>query len=225
MNTTKIALNDGYQFRSQSIFRAVQENLRRHYQLYLMLILPLAYIIIFNYVPMYGVQIAFREFRASRGILGSQWIGLHYLRKFITSYQFGRVIRNTLVISIYSLVAGFPVPIILAVALNNTKLKGFKKTVQMVTYAPYFISTVVMVGIIMQFLSPKLGIINEIIVLFGGEPVVFMAEPGWFSTVYVLSGIWQNAGWGTIIYLAVLSSVDPNLHEAAIIDGVSLFSE
>jgi putative aldouronate transport system permease protein len=150
MNTTNLDIKINYNSSSQ-LFRAISENIKKHYQLYFMLVIPVAYIIIFNYIPMYGVQIAFREFRASRGIIGSQWIGMKYINKFVSSYQFSRVIRNTFVLSIYSLVAGFPIPIILAIALNNTKAMRFKKTVQMVTYAPYFISTVVMVGIIIQF--------------------------------------------------------------------------
>lgn len=208
--------------KNTNLIKAIKSNIAKHYQLYLMLLIPVAVVIIFNYIPMYGVQIAFRNFKAVDGILGSEWVGLKYFEKFIHSYQFGRIIRNTFAISIYSLIAGFPIPILLALALNNTKMLKFKKTVQMVTYAPFFISTVVMVGIILQFSSPKLGIINQFIELFGGEAIVFMAEPKLFSSIYVLSGIWQGAGWGSIIYLAALAGIDPSLHEAAVIDGASI---
>ncbi len=207
--------------KATNLITEMKKDVLKNYQLYLVILLPIIYIIVFHYMPMYGAQIAFRDFRAVDGLWGSQWVGLKHFKRFFGSYQFWRVLRNTLEISIYSLVAGFPIPIILALALNNTQNVKFKKTAQMVTYAPFFISTVVMVGIIMLFLSPRLGMINSIIELFGGQPKMFMGEPKWFSSVYVWSDIWQRAGWGTIIYLAALSGVDPSLHEAAIVDGAS----
>ena len=194
---------------------------RKNYQLYLILLLPLLYFVIFHYVPMYGAQIAFRRFLAVEGILGSPWVGFQFFVKFFQSFQFGRVVGNTVGISLYTLVAGFPVPILLALMLNNSSLPRFRKTVQMVTYAPYFISTVVLVGLVIQFLSPRFGAINGVIKALDMEPVLFMGEPGFFKSVYVWSGVWQNAGWGTIIYLAALASIDPTLHEAAIVDGAS----
>ena len=194
---------------------------RKNYQLYLILLLPLLYFVIFHYVPMYGAQIAFRRFLAVEGILGSPWVGLDFFVKFFQSFQFGRVVGNTVGISVYTLAAGFPVPILLALMLNNSSLPRFRKTVQMVTYAPHFISTVVLVGLILQFLSPRFGAINQLIKALGMEPVLFMGEPGFFKSVYVWSGVWQNAGWGTIIYLAALAGIDPTLHEAAIVDGAS----
>lgn len=194
---------------------------RKNYQLYLILLLPLLYFVIFHYVPMYGAQIAFRRFLAVEGILGSPWAGLDFFVKFFQSYQFGRVVGNTVGISVYTLAAGFPVPILLALMLNNSSMPRFRKTVQMVTYAPHFISTVVLVGLILQFLSPRFGAINQLIKALGMEPVLFMGEPAFFKSVYVWSGVWQNAGWGTIIYLAALAGIDPTLHEAAIVDGAS----
>lgn len=194
---------------------------RKNYQLYLILLLPLLYFVIFHYVPMYGAQIAFRRFLAVEGILGSPWVGFQFFVKFFQSFQFGRVVGNTVGISLYTLAAGFPVPILLALMLNNSSLPRFRKTVQMVTYAPYFISTVVLVGLVIQFLSPRFGAINGVIKALDMEPVLFMGEPGFFKSVYVWSGVWQNAGWGTIIYLAALASIDPTLHEAAIVDGAS----
>ena len=194
---------------------------RKNYQLYLILLLPLLYFVIFHYVPMYGAQIAFRRFLAVEGILGSPWVGFQFFVKFFQSFQFGRVVGNTVGISLYTLAAGFPVPILLALMLNNSSLPRFRKTVQMVTYAPHFISTVVLVGLILQFLSPRFGAINQLIKALGMEPVLFMGEPAFFKSIYVWSGVWQNAGWGTIIYLAALAGIDPTLHEAAIVDGAS----
>ena len=194
---------------------------RKNYQLYLILLLPLLYFVIFHYVPMYGAQIAFRRFLAVEGILGSPWVGLDFFVKFFQSYQFGRVVGNTVGISVYTLLAGFPVPILLALMLNNSSMPRFRKTVQMVTYAPHFISTVVLVGLILQFLSSRFGAINQLIKALGMEPVLFMGEPAFFKSIYVWSGVWQNAGWGTIIYLAALAGIDPTLHEAAIVDGAS----
>jgi ABC-type polysaccharide transport system permease subunit len=191
----------------------------RHWQLYLIILLPLAYIIIFNYVPMYGIQLAFKRFSPSKGILGSPWVGLRYFDSFFSSPSSLRIIWNTLSVSLYSLVVGFFFPIFLAICLNETKSKGFKQTAQMVTYAPYFISTVVMVGMVLQFLDPRLGIVNKIIALFGGAETNLMGEPGAFQSIYVWSGLWQTIGYSAIIYLAALAGVSPELQEAAIIDG------
>jgi len=191
------------------------------YQLYLIIVLPFAWLMIFQYGPMYGLQLAFKNFRIMEGIWGSPWVGFEHFIKFFESHQFVRVVGNTLWISFYELLAGFPIPIILALALNATMRTRFKLTVQFITYMPYFISTVVMVGIILQFLNPRIGIVNMGVGLFGMEPINFMGEPTMFKSIYVWSGIWQSAGWGTIIYLAALSAVSPELHEAATIDGAS----
>ena len=198
-----------------------RRDLTVNYQLYLLVLLPVAYIFVFMYIPMYGTQIAFREFMAIQGIWGSDWVGLKYFQKFFDSPYFVRVVRNTLEISLYTLIAGFPFPILLALALNSSLNRRFKKTVQMITYAPYFISTVVMVGMLFQFLSPRIGFVNDILALLGLERVMFLSEPALFSSVYVWSGVWQLTGWNSIIYLAALSTVDPELHEAAIVDGAN----
>jgi putative aldouronate transport system permease protein len=190
-------------------------------QLTLMVILPLSFIILFHYVPMYGIQIAFKNYRAVDGIWGSKWVGFDHFIKFFKSYQFIRVTRNTIMLSLYSLIAGFPVPIILAIALNCCKNIKFKKTVQLVTYAPHFISVVVLMGMVIQILSPKYGLLNNLIKALDGEEVLFMAEGRYFRSIYVWSGIWQNMGFSAIIYISALSSVDPTLHEAAIVDGAS----
>jgi multiple sugar transport system permease protein/putative aldouronate transport system permease protein len=181
----------------------------------------LLYIIVFNYIPIYGAQIAFKNFRITEGIWGSPWVGFEHFKRFFNSYEFERLIGNTLALSIYSLLAGFPFPIILALLLNYVNNERFKKTVQMVTYAPNFISTVVLVGMIMQFLSPQIGIVNNILEALGMERIHFMAKPEYFRHIYVWSGVWQTTGFSSIIYIAALAAIDPQLHEAAIVDGAT----
>ena len=159
--------------------------LKKNWQLYVIIALPVLILLVFSYGPMYGLQIAFKDFVPTRGFGGSKWVGMKHFKAFVTSYQFGRLIKNTLIISLYSLIANFPVAIILAVAVNECKCKWYKKTVQMVTYAPHFISTVVMAGIVLMVLSPYSGIINNIIQAFGGERIDFMARPQYFKHIYV----------------------------------------
>ena len=201
----------------------VKRDIRLSYQLYIIIALPIAWLILFKYVPMYGVQIAFRDFKASQGILGSDWVGLENFVKFFRDYMFGTVLRNTFAISFYSLIAGFPFPIILALALNNCIRPHLKKSVQLITYVPHFISTVVLVGMIIQFLSPHVGIVNHALMALGFPSKDFMGDPHAFSSIYVWTGVWQNCGWGTIIYLAAFAGIDYGLHEAAMIDGASRF--
>jgi putative aldouronate transport system permease protein len=191
----------------------------RHWQLYVIMLVPLAYILIFNYLPMYGIQLAFKRFSPSKGIAGSSWVGLRYFQSFFTSPSSLQIIWNTLSVSIYSLVVGFFFPIFLAVCLNESRSKRFKKTAQMITYAPYFISTVVMVGMIMQALDPRMGMISKLIEICGGGSTNLMGEPKAFQSIYVWSGLWQSIGYSAIIYLAALAGVSPELQEAAIIDG------
>nr|WP_230415035.1 ABC transporter permease subunit [Paenibacillus allorhizosphaerae] len=192
-----------------------------NYELYLFILPTLAYFILFHYVPMYGVQIAFKNFIAVKGVAGSPWVGFEHFERFFESYQFITVMRNTLGISLYELLVAFPAPILLALLLNQVTSERFKKIVQTVTYAPHFISVVVIAGMLYLFLSPKHGLVNQILVLLGVDPVFFMASPEWFKTIYVFSGIWQNIGWAAIIYLAALSGVNPDLHEAAVVDGAT----
>lgn len=193
----------------------------RYWQLLAMLLIPCCFIAVFSYGPLYGLQIAFKNFRAAQGMWGSPWVGLKHFRDFVNSYLFLRVIRNTITISLYSLIAGFPIPILLALSLNCVKRLRFKKTVQVVTYAPFFISTVVLVSMVLQVLAPKFGLVNNIIRALGGQDVLFMANGKLFSSIYVWSGIWQTMGWSAIIYISALSAIDPTLHEAAIVDGAS----
>ncbi len=195
---------------------------KKNWQLYVMIILPVAFILVFAYFPMYGAQIAFRNFIPSKGIWGSPWVGLQHFIRFVKTYQFWLLIKNTITISVYSLLAGLPVPILLAIGLNYVKSKHFKKTVQMVTYMPHFISVVVMVGIIMQVFNNQTGVVNSLLQMFTGHKVNFLGEPKYFRSLYVWTGVWQSAGWGSILYISALSGVDLQLHEAAIMDGASL---
>jgi multiple sugar transport system permease protein/putative aldouronate transport system permease protein len=170
---------------------------------------------------MYGAQIAFKNYVVTKGIAGSEWVGFKHFERFFHSYDFWRVMKNTLLLSFYQMLVGFPFPIMLALCLNSVNVRWFKKTVQMVTYAPHFISTVVMVGMILQFLNPRTGIINVVRDLMGLEQINFMGVPGYFKHIFVWTDIWQNMGFACIIYLAALSSIDPSLHEAAIVDGAT----
>jgi len=197
------------------------QSFKRHRFLYAMLVLPIVYLAIFRYAPIVGLQIAFKDFQALKGVFGSPWIGLDNFRRFFRSFQFGKVISNTLSISVYSLIAGFPVPIILAISLNESRSQAVKKTIQMVTYAPHFISTVVMASLILKFLSVYDGPANMLLKALGARPVNFMGVPGLFSSIFVWSGVWQGMGYSSIIYLAVLSTVDVQLYEAAIVDGAT----
>lgn len=195
--------------------------LKLNWRLYALLLPVVVYFIVFHYIPMYGVQIAFKNFLAVRGITGSPWVGFDHFERFFNSYYFWRLLRNTVGISLYELAVAFPVPIVLALMLNELKNELFKRFVQTVTYAPHFLSTVVLVGIVVLFLSPQGGLVNNVLGWFGIEPIGFMTEPAWFKTIFVLSGVWQQMGWSSIIYLAALAGVDPQQHEAAIMDGAS----
>ena len=191
------------------------------YQIYLLMLPAIIFIAIFCYYPMYGAQIAFRDYKFKLGFWGSEWVGLKHFARFVTSSNFWPLFRNTLLLSLYSLVAGFPAPIILAFLLNEMRSQKFKRVVQMLTYIPHFMSTVAICGLILLFVKRDTGIINQIIVMLGGEAQDFITDPGAFRTIYVLSGVWAGAGWGSIIYLAALSGVDSQIIEAARIDGAN----
>ncbi|WP_282920813.1 ABC transporter permease [Ignavigranum ruoffiae] len=199
----------------------MMNHFQRYWQLYVLLAPAVIYFLIFHYGPMYGVQIAFKDYKPSLGILDSPWVGFKHFKRFFNSYYFSDLMRNTLQISLYELVVGFPMPIILALLFNELRNGFFKKFAQTVTYAPHFISTVVIVGMLVAFLSPSTGLLNHLSASLGFERVAFLEEASWFKTIYVFSGIWQNTGWNTIIYMAALSGVDPQLYEAASIDGAS----
>jgi putative aldouronate transport system permease protein len=196
------------------------KNVVRSWQLYVLILPAIVYVFILSYVPMYGVQIAFKDYKANLGIWGSEWAGLKHFIRFINYPMFWHILKNTFVIGIYSF-ATFPCAIILALLLNELDNQRFKKTVQMITYAPHFISTVVICGMILLFFNRGNGVVNNVLVLLGGERIDFMATPRYFADIYVWSGVWQGIGWGTIIYLSALSGVSPEMIEAALIDGAS----
>lgn len=196
---------------------------KKRWQLFLFLLPPVIYILIFAYYPMIGVQIAFRNYSPATGIWGSQWVGLTHFIKFFKSFQFTGIVTNTLRISLYSLVAGFPLTIIFALFINTVRNLRFKKIVQTITYVPHFISVVVLVGMLNQLLNPVMGVYGNLYRTFIADtyPEDIIGKAGAFIHLYIWSGIWQDLGWATIIYIAVLSAVDPELHEAAMIDGAS----
>lgn len=200
---------------------------RKYWPYYVMLLPAIAYFIIFCYGPMYGVQIAFKDFKIKKGFGGSPWADplLKYFYQFFESYYAWNIIRNTLVLSVYSLLAGFPIPVILALSMDEMRHQRTKKVVQTITYAPNFISTVVMCGMILSFTSQTGGIINTAITKLGGEPIAFMYKESLFPHIYVWTGIWQGMGWSSVIYFAALSGINPQLLEAATLDGASRFQK
>ena len=205
----------------KSFGERLRKDFKGNWTLYLMVLIPLAYLIIFCYIPMGGIQLAFKEYNVKKGIWGSPWVGFYNFQRFFRSYKFTMLLKNTILINVYSLVVGFPIPIIFALLLNYLRQKRFKKTIQMMSYAPYFISTVVMVGMLMQMTDLRIGIINKLLGLFGVGPVNFFGDVDIFRSLYVWSGVWQTAGYSAIIYIAALAGVSPELKEAAIVDGAS----
>ena len=194
----------------------------RAYQLYLMLLVPLSLVLVFNYFPMYGAQIALKKYNIVDGIMGSPWVGLMWFEKYIGSNMFLNTLWNTLVLNLYSQAMGFPLSIILAISLTYLTSVTYKKVIQMVSYAPYFISTVVLVGIMFQLFNPFSGVFGKVLSSINGYPVdIFLASES-FRHIFVWSGVWQGVGYGSIMYISVLSSVSPELHEAAIIDGATI---
>lgn len=204
--------------------KSVFERIMRHWQLYVLLLPALVYIIIFKYVPMVGVQIAFRDFAINKGFFGSTWVGLKNFITFFHSPYFGRLIGNTLGLSSYSMLMTFIIPIIVALMLNQVKNMAYKRTVQMTLYAPYFISTVIVVTMLYQLLS-NYGMLNNLLAKFGLERISFLSIPGLFKTIYVASDVWQTTGYYSVIYLAVLSGVDMSLYDAANVDGASVLQK
>ncbi len=210
--------------RVKNKLKTLSSDLKKNRFIYFMLIPVLAYIIIFRYIPMYGVQIAFKDYVFTKGIWGSDWVGLSNFKDFFDSIYCWRVIRNTILINLFTLIFAFPVPIILALFLNEVKCMAFKRTVQTITYMPYFVSLVVTVGIIYDFFSNN-GIVNNVLSYIGVEPVQFLQKPEWFRPLYIGSGIWQEAGWNSILYLAALANIDPTLYEASNLDGANRWKQ
>ncbi|MBQ1681316.1 MULTISPECIES: ABC transporter permease [Agathobacter] len=199
--------------------KQLSRRIRANWQMYLLLLIPVVITFIYKYIPMYGIQIAFRDFSANKGIFGSDWVGLYWFKRFFSSPNCLRMIRNTFLLSAFSLLWGFPVPIILSLCMNQLRFPKLKRVTQTVLYAPHFISTMVICGMIKIFLSPSGGLLNLIL----GSQVDFLTESTAFRTIYIVSGIWQDAGWGCIIYLATLATVDTCLYEAAKVDGASVW--
>lgn len=207
-----------------TFYGKLKKNIMQHWALYLFVLPALTVTVIFRYIPMYGLQIAFKNYYFATGINGSSWAGMNgfqHFYRFFNSMDFWKIIRNTFSISFYTLLIGFPFPIILALMINQLKSERAKRVIQTVTYMPHFISIVVMVGIILLFLSPSTGLYGNFCKYLGISPINIMGEARLFSSVYVWSDVWQNTGWNSIIYLAAISSIDPSLYEAAKIDGAS----
>nr|WP_307556062.1 ABC transporter permease subunit [Paenibacillus sp. V4I5] len=201
--------------------------LKKHRALYLLMLPGVLYYIIFKYVPMYGIIIAFQDYSIGKGILGSKFVGLkHFIEFFYVNPDSWKLIRNTVMLNVYDLLFHFPAPIILAILFHELKNKTFKRIVQSISYMPHFLSTVVIAGILVTFLSPQTGIINFILVKMSGmEPILFLGLPNWFRTIYVSSEVWQKIGWGTILYLAAIAGIDPTLYEAAKMDGANRYQQ
>lgn len=204
--------------------RHLMKDISKNRAIYLMVLPVVLYFFIFKYLPMYGAVIAFKDYSVAKGIWASDWVGLDHFRTFFSSYYFGRVLRNTFLISFYNLIFGFPAPIILALLLNEIRVKWFKSVVQTVSYLPHFISLVVICGLIIDFTN-RGGVIQSILEFFGGESGSLLNNPSNFRTVFVTSSVWQEVGWASIIYLAALSGINPDLYEAARVDGAGRFRQ
>lgn len=209
------------QKKKESLGIRLWKNMKKNWILYVMIAPVAVYYIVFAYTPMYGILLAFKNYKVKLGILGSPWVGLDHFQRFFSAYNFKQLIGNTVGISVYSLIIGFPIPIVFALMLNYLTHNRLKKVVQMVSYAPYFISTVVICGMITIFMAPDTGILNVIRGFFGLESVNFLAKPEWFKSIYVWTGVWQGMGWSSIIYISALAGVDYEMHEAAIVDGAT----
>jgi len=208
----------------ETIFQKIKKDIKKHKAVYIMIIPVMIYYIIFQYGPLIGIVIAFKDFKPFKGISGSEWVGFEHFIDFLTSHYFWRLVRNTLKINIANLLIGFPAPIILALLLNEVRHKRYKKTIQTITYMPHFISLVVVASIIVDLVSTD-GLINDVLVKFGFDRTNLLTVSKAFIPIYVSSDIWQHIGWGTIIYLAALSGINPNIYEAAKIDGASRFRQ
>ncbi|MGG1550318.1 ABC transporter permease [Paenibacillus ferrarius] len=207
-----------------SWLQTIRKDWKRHWAIYLMAIPVIAYYLIFHYGPMYGLQIAFKEYSPAKGILGSPWVGFKHFESFFNGIYFWRLIKNTILLNVYDLVFGFPAAIVLALLLNEIRQARFKRVVQSISYLPHFVSIVVVAGLMVDFLS-RSGLVNQIIGIFGIEPIDFLKEAGWFRFLFVSSGIWQGIGWGSIVYLAAISTIDPTLYEAGRMDGANRWKQ
>lgn len=203
--------------------KRIWTDIRKNYELYLFVLPALIVLIIFNYIPVYGLQIAFKDFVPSKGINGSEWVGIKHFLRFVSGYQFKNLMRNTFILALQVIFFTFPVPVIFALFVNQLKNGWKKNVIQTISYMPHFISTVVIAGMLLVFLSPRSGIINILINLLGGEKINFMGMAHWFRPLYIISEIWQHMGWESIVFVAALSGVDPTYYEAAKMDGAGRF--
>lgn len=212
-------------FKSVTRNQAFARHVKNYYQLYLFVLPAFLVILFFHYFPMYGVQLAFKKYDSAKGLLGGDFVGLQYFQKFIKSYQFSDLMRNTFLLSLYTIAAGFPIPIVFSLIFNQIQNPRSKKMMQTISYMPHFVSVIVLVGMLLIFLSPSSGMAGHLYRLFGLEPVNLMGEESCFRTIYVISDIWQHAGWNSIIYVAALSAIDVQLYEAAKVDGANRWQQ
>ncbi|NOU69142.1 ABC transporter permease subunit [Paenibacillus sp. LMG 31461] len=220
MKTNSLTVN-----REVKITKGRSVKLLKYWDLYLMVLPAVILILLFKYMPMYGVIIAFKDYNLMEGVWGSDWVGFQYFRELFTFDEFPRVVRNTVMISLMKLLVGFPIPIILALLLNELKFVRFKRMVQTITYLPHFISWVIIGGLAIDMLSPSSGIINRIIEMLGFDPIFFMSDERIFRWILVGSDVWKEAGWGAIIYLAALIGINEELYQAATVDGANRFRQ
>lgn len=213
-------LQKGVNLRQNRVWKQIKDS--RY--LYLIFLLPIVYFLVFKYGPMFGILIAFKDYNVFVGVWNSKWAGLKHFEQFISDPYFWKLVRNTLLLNFYMLIFYFPAPIILALLLNEIRINAFKRVVQSISYLPHFLSTVVVTGMLVNFLATD-GLINQMIAAMGFAKIQFLMMPEWFRTIYISSEIWQKIGWGSIIYLAALSGVDPNLYEAARMDGANRFKQ
>ncbi len=216
-----IEAREAQRVRAASRIQKVGDHLKREWQLYVMLIPTILWLVIFLYKPMYGLQIAFKDYSIFRGVAGSPWIGLEHFQTLFGNDQFLRALKNTIIISFYSLLFGFPMPILLALMFNEILNQTFKKTAQTIVYLPHFISSVIIAGIVITAFSPSAGIVNTFLGWLGIDSIYFLTKPEWFRPIFVGPGIWQEAGFQSIVYLAAIAGVSPTLYESAVVDGAS----
>lgn len=219
---TDTSMKSSWQKQNQrSTFARIIDHIKREWQLYLMLLPTIVWLLVFLYKPMYGLQVAFKDYSIFRGVAGSPWIGFEHFETLFGNDQFLRALKNTVIISFYSLLIGFPVPILLALMFNEVLNKTYKKSAQTIVYLPHFISSVIIAGIVITAFSPSAGIVNTVIGWFGLDPVYFLTKPEWFRPIFIGTSIWQEAGFQSIVYLAAISGVSPTLYESAVVDGAS----
>lgn len=202
-----------------------KQSIRRDWALYLILLVPIIITIIFKYLPMFGLIVAFKDYKIYQGFFGSEWVGLQWFRQILTMPKFYQLLRNTILLSVYTLIFAFPLPILLAILLNEIRGNGFKRIVQTTSYLPHFLSTVVAIGMMSQLLNPETGFVNRLLGGLGIDPIAFMIDPNWFRPLYVSLVAWQTTGYSSIIYLAALSAIDPQLYDAATVDGCGRFRQ